>query len=113
MRALVTQMERALPRTPSGERVAPFPPMPGRAGRFYPGRECYIFWSDCNAWTVKCLRAAGLAGSSVLVVAEEQVPGRLRGFRRVRAKPVQKPPAGAGQRKEGAGPRTCNGIGTV
>jgi hypothetical protein len=85
MRALVTEMERALPRTPSGERVPPFPPAPGRAGRFYPGRECYIFWSDCNAWTVRCLRAAGLAGSSALVVAEEQVPGRLRGFRRVLA----------------------------
>ena len=85
MRALVTKMERTLPRTPSGERVAAFRHAPGRAGRFYPGRECYIFWSDCNAWTVKCLGAAGLAGSSALVVAEGQVPGRLRGFRRLRA----------------------------
>jgi hypothetical protein len=77
LRAVVSEMERAVQRTTSGQRVAPYPHAAGSAGQFYPGREFYIFWSDCNAWTVRRLQAAGLAGSSALVIFEGQVWGRL------------------------------------
>ena len=82
LRALVLNLEQAMPRTSTGQRATPFPPVEDRTGRFYPGREFYIFWSDCNKWTVDRLQAAGLADTGTLVVLKQQVAGRLRGFRR-------------------------------
>ncbi|HVF09486.1 MAG TPA: DUF2459 domain-containing protein [Abditibacteriaceae bacterium] len=79
---LVIDLERAMPRTSSGRRAAALPAVHDRAGRFYAGREFYIFWSDCNKWTVDRLQAAGLADAGTLVVFKQQVAGRLRGFRR-------------------------------
>ena len=87
LRALVAELERSMLRGAGGDRPPPYPPARGYAGRFYPGHGYYIFWSDCNAWTVARLRAAGLAGSPAGVVFSGQVAGRLRGFR----------PAGAGR----------------
>jgi len=82
LRALVLELERAMLRTSLGRRAAVLPAVDDRAGRFYPGREFYIFWSDCNKWTIDRLQAAGLAGAGTLVVFKQQVAGRLQGFRR-------------------------------
>ena len=60
--------------------MSPFPTVNERAGRFYAGREFYIFWSDCNQWTVRRLAAVGLADSVVPVIFKQQVAGRLSGF---------------------------------
>jgi len=82
LRALVITLESAMPRTAAGGRAAALPAVDDRAGRFYAGREFYIFWSDCNRWTVDRLHAAGLADAGTLVVVKQQVAGRLRGFQR-------------------------------
>jgi len=81
LRDLVTDLERAMPRTRDGQRPAPLASANTRTGRFYPGRECYIFWSDCNQWTVRRLAAAGLATSGMPIVFKQQVAGRLSGFK--------------------------------
>ena len=83
LRRLVASLERSVVRAPGGARAAPHRAVPYYRGRFYPGREFYLFWSDCNAWTVARLHEAGLAGSARGVFLEQQVPSRLRGFRRV------------------------------
>lgn len=82
--ALVAELESTIVRGGDGGRSPPYPPVSGYPGRFYPGRGFYIVWSDCNAWTVARLRAAGLAGSAAGVVFSGQVAGRLRGFRPAR-----------------------------
>lgn len=84
LRRLVVSLERSFVRSPGGARAAPHPAVPYYRGRFHPGREFYLFWYDCNAWTVARLHEAGLAGSARGVFLEQQVPWRLRGFRRVR-----------------------------
>jgi len=85
LRALVAELESSVLRGGDGRRLPPYPPAPGYAGRFYPGHGHYIFWSDCNAWTVARLRTVGLAGSPAGVIFSGQVAGRLRGFRPARA----------------------------
>ncbi len=78
---LLTDLERSIGRARAGGRAGPFPPVRAYAGRFYPGEGYYIFWSNCNTWTVDRLRSAGLAGSSAGVLLSSQVADRLRGFR--------------------------------
>ena len=80
MHALVRQLEQALHRTAAGQRIEPHPQAAGSSDHFYPGREFYIFWADCNRWTVSQLQAVNLAGSNTLVFFDKQVAGRLRGF---------------------------------
>lgn len=77
---LAAELEGAVVHTPTGERIAPAPAIPGYAGRFYDARGDYLWARDCNRWTVDRLRAAGLAGSGAGVVFAAQVPGRLVGF---------------------------------
>ncbi|MDX1935161.1 MAG: DUF2459 domain-containing protein [Capsulimonadales bacterium] len=84
LRLLLTGLEQAMTRAASGERPPPLPPRTDLKGRFFPAREYYILWSDCNRWTVERLREVGLARTGVGVVVPEQVGGRLIGFRRVR-----------------------------
>jgi len=80
---LVKSLEESIVRLPGGERALPYPAVAGYSGRFYPAREFYIFWFNCNAWTVERLRSAGAAGPSRFVFLEQQVRGRLRQFRKV------------------------------
>lgn len=83
LQRLVQSLEQGFIRTAASHRQPPFPPVSTYRGRFYPGRTFYVFWSACNAWTVRHLRRAGLARSPFFVFLEQQVPGRLHGFRRV------------------------------
>ncbi|HMB93178.1 MAG TPA: DUF2459 domain-containing protein [Rhodothermales bacterium] len=83
LQRLVQSLEQTFVRTPGSNRQPPFSPVSTYRGRFYPGRTFYIFWSACNAWTVRHLKQAGLAHSSFFVILEQQVPGRLSNFRRV------------------------------
>lgn len=80
LRRLYAALEGTIRHTADGARHASFPPAPGYRGRFYPAHGAYLFWNDCNRWTVEQLHAAGLAESGVGVVLARQVPGRLRGF---------------------------------
>lgn len=80
LRTLVADLEASIRRPPNGPRSAPFPAVPGYAGRFYPGVGAYLWWTNCNRWTVERLQAAGLADSGRGVVLAGQVAGRLRGF---------------------------------
>ena len=86
LRAFVTSLEQSFVRTPTGERAPAFPPVAGRGGHFFPAREFYIWWSDCNAWSVKRLGAADLAEDGPLVVTASQVAPRLRGFGHTQAR---------------------------
>ena len=60
---------------------APFPAVSGFAGRFYPAPGRYLWWTDCNRWTVDRLAEAGLARGGRGVIFSGQVFGRLRAFR--------------------------------
>ena len=83
LRALILTCEEAFVRTPDGRREAPFPPVSSYRGRFYPGRQSYIFWSSCNTWVLSRLKDAGFDVSPLGVITADQVPGRLTGFQRV------------------------------
>lgn len=81
LQALLTSLEGSLPRDPEAGRP---PPLPGPAiagGRFYPALGRYHWSRNCNLWTVRRLRDAGLARHPAGVVLTLQVPPRLRGFR--------------------------------
>ena len=65
-------------------RPSPFAPAAGYGGRFYPARGAYLWWNDCNRWTVERLAAAGLARGGRGVIFSGQVARHLVGFRRVR-----------------------------
>ncbi|HEU0055161.1 MAG TPA: DUF2459 domain-containing protein [Longimicrobium sp.] len=80
LRALATELERSVRRGADGGRAAPFPPVSGYTGRFYPAHGRYLWARDCNWWTVARLHAVGLAKRPGGVVFARQVPGRLRGF---------------------------------
>ncbi len=79
---LVQALETSMQRTKNGRRAEPFPAVAHRPGRFYPAREFYIFWYDCNAWTVRQLAEAELATGPAGVVLSSQVPQRLVGFQK-------------------------------
>ena len=78
--ALLLELERSIRRARDGRRVAPYAPIKGYAGRFYPAFGSYLWTRNCNWWTVERLLGARLASSSTGVVLTLQVPGRLRGF---------------------------------
>ena len=79
LRTLITALEESFPRTETGERPPHFPGHP----YFYPSREYYLWWNDCNAWTVGILHRADLAESPFGVLFCQQVEGRLKGFQKV------------------------------
>lgn len=83
LQRLVQSLEQGFVRKSESTREPPFPPVSNYRGRFYPGRTFYVFWSACNAWTVRHLERAGLAQTPLFVFLEQQVPGRLNSFRRV------------------------------
>ena len=62
------------------DRRVEFSAVPGYAGRFYASGERYLWWYDCNRWTVDQLARSGLATGGRGVVFSGQVAGRLRGF---------------------------------
>ncbi|WP_299485394.1 DUF2459 domain-containing protein [Acaryochloris sp. IP29b_bin.137] len=64
----------------NGKRVEPYPSVPAFVGQFYPGREYYVIWSDCNAWTVRHLQAIEVASPVIPVILSEQVGPSLKGF---------------------------------
>ncbi len=61
-------------------RPASFSPAAGYGGRFYPAHGAYLFWNDCNRWTLDRLHEAGLARSGTGVMLSGEVGPRLRGF---------------------------------
>lgn len=80
---VVASLESSIRHGSAGARVAPFAPVAGYRGRFYPAYGDYLWWFDCNRWTVDRLAAAGLASGGRGVVWPGQVPARLRGFQPV------------------------------
>ena len=82
--SLAEDLEGALRRTDSLVRPAAFPPTPQDAGRFYPAHSQYLWWMDCNRWTVDRLADAHLARGGRGVIFSGQVPGKLIGFVRIR-----------------------------
>jgi len=92
LHALITALERSIRRadatTPVSVRVQPFASVVGYSGRFYPAYGRYLWWDDCNRWTVERLASGGLARGGRGVFFSGQVEGRLIGFRRVTPKPA-------------------------
>lgn len=85
MRALAAELEASIRRANDGVRSAAFPAVPGYAGQFLPGVGSYLWWMNCNRWTVDRLAAAGLAEGGRGVIFSGEVAGRLRGFKPVGA----------------------------
>ncbi len=81
---LLSEIERSARRGSDGALLPSYAPAPGYRGRFYPAEGRYLWARDCNWWTVARLAGAGLADGPAGVVLPQQVPGRLRGFARVR-----------------------------
>ena len=81
LHSLVDALEQSFQREPQGDRVEPYTLATRFAGQFFPGREYYVIWSDCNAWTLKHLDNIDVAHSSVPVIFSEQVGPSLKGFR--------------------------------
>lgn len=77
---LVAVLEGQMDRSADGQRPRAYPPAEGYYGRFYPGREYYVIWWNCNEWTARMLRDAGMASSAAFVATPGQVTGRLVGF---------------------------------
>jgi hypothetical protein len=77
---LVRVLEAQMVRGVDGGRPRAFPATPEYPGRFYPGREYYVVWWNCNTWTARMLDEAGFDVSPALVMAAGQVGGRLREF---------------------------------
>ena len=81
--SLAEDLEGALRRADSLARPAPFPQTRGDEGRFYPAHGQYLWWMDCNRWTVDRLSDAHLARSGRGVIFSGQVSGRLIGFTQI------------------------------
>lgn len=79
---LIQSLEQGFKRQ-QGNRKMPFPEVPEFVGQFYPGREYYTIWSDCNAWTIRHLQDINVAHSAIPVVFAEQVGPSLKGFERL------------------------------
>src|SRR5262249_46346506 len=77
---LVRVLEAQMSRLADGSRPRAFPATPEYPGRFYPGREYYVIWWNCNTWTVRMLDEAGFDVSPAFVMATNQIGGRLREF---------------------------------
>lgn len=79
---LIAALEGSTRRGAGGVRAPAYQPAVGYRGRFYPAHGAYLFWADCNRWTVDRLHDAGLASSGIGVILARQVASRLHGFRR-------------------------------
>ena len=79
---LYAVLEGSIRHTSGQQRQDAYPPANGYRGRFYPAHGYYLFWADCNRWTVDQLHRAGLAESGTGVILARQVAARLHGFRR-------------------------------
>jgi hypothetical protein len=82
LRELAEALEGAIRRAPTGQRLHPFAAVSGYSGRFYPAHGDYLWWYDCNRWTVERLAAAHLAHGGAGVIFSGQVARHLIGFRR-------------------------------
>jgi len=80
---LASVLEGAIRRSAGGGRAAAFPAVGGYSGRFYPAHGRYLWFTDCNRWTVERLVTAGLARGGVGVIFSGQVASHLIGFHRV------------------------------
>jgi uncharacterized protein DUF2459 len=80
---LASVLEGTILHTETGERALAFPAVGGYAGRFYPAHGRYLWFTDCNRWTVERLASAGLAQGGIGVIFSGQVAGHLIGFHRV------------------------------
>jgi len=76
-RALFASLEGAFSRDTDASRFAPVEHKRAMRGAFYPGREFYLIWYDCNAWTVQMLESTGMDTSSVFVFTARNVELRL------------------------------------
>jgi hypothetical protein len=83
-RRLLFALEASMLRTSTGGRCPPNPKAEGYRGRFYPGRESYIFWSNCNRWTADRLADAGLGISPTGIVLVSQLSARLTALESLR-----------------------------
>ncbi|MFL5616328.1 MAG: DUF2459 domain-containing protein [Gemmatimonadaceae bacterium] len=83
--SLASALESSIPRDSAGQRSAPFASVSDYAGRFYRAYGRYLWWSDCNRWTVERLASVHLARGGPGVIFSGQVRGHLIGFRRVSA----------------------------
>ena len=59
----------------------PYPVVRGYRGRFYRAPGEYLWWTNCNRWTVDRLARVGLARGGRGVIFSGQVAARLTGFR--------------------------------
>ena len=84
---LAAALDGTIRRSPSGERASPFPTVSGYAGQFYPAHGRYLWFTDCNRWTVERLASAGLARGGVGVIFSGQVASHLIGFHRLNDAP--------------------------
>ena len=80
LRALASELESSIRHDAAGARAPAFAPVPGYPGRFLPGVGSYLWWINCNRWTVDRLSAAGLAESGRGVIFSGDVASRLAGF---------------------------------
>ncbi|NJK40237.1 MAG: DUF2459 domain-containing protein [Acaryochloridaceae cyanobacterium SU_2_1] len=80
LQALVISLEQSFQRTAEGHRLAPYVYASRFKGRFYPGREFYIFWANCNGWTIHHLERLGIAEKGGPILLAEQVGPSLEGF---------------------------------
>ena len=80
LHALAAELEASIRRAEGGVRSPAFPAVRGYPGRFLPGVGRYLWWMNCNRWTVERLAAAGLAEGGRGVIFSGEVAGRLRGF---------------------------------
>jgi hypothetical protein len=83
--SLASALESSIPRDSAGRRSAPFAAVSDYSGRFYRAYGRYLWWFDCNRWTVERLAAAHLARGGPGVILSGQVARHLVGFRRVTA----------------------------
>jgi len=81
--SLAEDLEGTLRRSDSLNRPVPFLQTPHDAGRFYPAHGQYLWWMDCNRWTVDRLSDAHLAKGGRGVILSGQVSRRLIGFTRI------------------------------
>ncbi len=77
---LYAGVESTMHRDSSNARPAAFAAVDGYGGRFYPAHGAYLFWNDCNRWTVDQLHQAGLAAGGGGVMLSGEVGRRLTGF---------------------------------
>lgn len=81
LHSLVISLEQSFQRSSQGHRVTSYPYKTRFVGQFFPGREYYVIWSDCNAWTIRHLEHINVALSRIPIIFSEQVGPSLKGFR--------------------------------